>query len=375
MNLFAPNIEEGLALARRVGSKYSPVWQGLSPAEQAALAMYFLPHRSAKPVLGPTRPRVIKWYCPFADQAIFPSGHRYCVNVYTGCSHKCEYCYAAAYEPSQPGCKKDFERQLRRDLDDLDAFDVPPAPVHLSNSTDAFQPLEAKVGQTGVVLENLARHRHRFTTVTLLTKNPLLAAQPEYIKRLRALATLPDDHPRRRQFVDAKLPGLRVEVSLAFWRDQARAVFDPGAPTVGERLEGIRQLRGAGLPVVLRIDPLLPRGPLGSKAMADFGLPEPQTPEDLDGLLGFAADAGVMHVVYSVAKIARPRAGALSHVMGKMLAAYRHLAGASGLEFRGGSWRLPRAIAQACVVEPFLNVCQRRGLTAKFCMQNLISTP
>ena len=374
--LFAPSIiEEGLTLVRRVDSKYAPVWQGRPTEQQAAMAWYFLPHNSGKAALAPTRPRVIKWYCPFADQRDFPSGHRYCINVYTGCAHKCEYCYAAGYEPQQPGCKKDFDRLLRKDLDDLERFDVPPAPVHLSNSTDAFQPVEAAVGQTRLALEHLARHRRRFTTATVLTKNPLLAARPEYVELLNRLGFLPPDHPRQAEFTRRGLPGLRVEVSLAFWREEARTVFDPGAPSVIERVEGIRRLREAGIPVVLRIDPLLPRNPLSGKTWTDFGLPEPQSLDDLDRILTFAAEVGVMHVVYSVAKIIRPRRGALSQVMRKLLAGYRHLAGPQGLAFRGGSWRLPDDLARRQVIEPFLSLCRRHGLSAQFCKQNLISTP
>jgi DNA repair photolyase len=373
--LIAPSIEEGLALAQRVDPRFAPVWQGRPAEEQAALAWYFLPHRSSKAVLAPTRPRVIKWYCPFADQREFPSGHRYCINVYTGCAHKCEYCYAAGYEPQQPGCKKDFERLLQRDLDDLEQFDVPLAPVHLSNSTDAFQPLEMAVGQTRVTLEWLARHRHRFTTVTVLTKNPLLAAQPPYTELLQRLAMLPADHPRQEDFVRRGLPALRVEVSLAFWQEEARRIFDPGAPPVAERIEGIRRLRQAGVPVVLRIDPLLPRGSLNGKTWTDFGLPEPQTADDLDRLLAFAAEVRVMHVVYSVAKLPRPRNGGMSEVMTKLMASYRQLASSETLNFRGGSWRLPDDIARSHVVEPFLVLCRRHGLTAQFCKQNLIKTP
>lgn len=86
-------------LLARIDERFRPVWLDKPPEYQRALAQYFLPRKSKKPVLGPTRPRVLKWYCPFAHQKVFPSGHRYCINVYTGCAHACEYCYAASYEP------------------------------------------------------------------------------------------------------------------------------------------------------------------------------------------------------------------------------------------------------------------------------------
>jgi len=375
MSLTSARVAEGLAMSARVHPKYRPVWDLLGPRQAAALALYFLPHRSAKPVLAPTRPRIIKWYCPFADQRTFPSGHRYCINVFTGCRHGCEYCYAKAYEPGQASCKKNFARGLRRDLADLEAYDVPAAPVHLSNSTDPFQALEVEAGHTLFALGQLLKYRRRFTSVVILTKNPSLASEPDYLTVLEKLNELPAGHGRRDDFEMLGLPGLRVEVSLAFWRDELRAVFDPGGPTVRDRLEGIRRLRQADVPVVLRIDPLLPRSPIAGKTLHDFGLPEVQPLDDLDRLLSFAAEAGVMHVVYSAAKIVRPRSAGLSPVMGQLKQVYQHLAASDRLIVRGRSWRLPPAVADEHVIRPFLEPCRRHGLTAKFCGQNLITTP
>ena len=172
MNLFDKelDLELGLSLARYVNPKYQPVFEKLPDRDRAALAFYFLPHGSKKDVLEVTRPYVIKWYCPFADQRKFPSGHRYCINVYTGCEHKCQYCYAAAYVSEQVHCKSNFRAELVKDLDALDEYDVPAAPVHVSNSTDPLQSLELQHRHTLFVLKNLAKRRHRFTTVTLLTK-------------------------------------------------------------------------------------------------------------------------------------------------------------------------------------------------------------
>jgi len=374
--LFGMDISDGLALAAKVDTKYRPVFDAAVEKDRAALAWYFLPHRSAKAVVGVSRPRMLKWYCPFADQRDFPTGHRYCINVYIGCSHGCEYCYAASYEPHEAGCKKNFERGLLRDLADLEEYDVLPAPVHLSNSTDPFQPLEAQVSQTKFALEQILKSRHRFTSVVLLTKNPTIAASDKYLPLLQALNELPADHPQRAKFVRDNLPGLRLEVSLAFWRDEARAVFDPGAPSVAERIEAIRTVRQAGIPVVLRIDPLLPRSPLPHGVrFADFGLAQPQTPADLESLVAFAREVGVMHIVYSVAKIVQPRFKPMSDLMQRLKLLYERIAAPGKLIFRGGSWRLPDALLHQHVVEPFLDVCRRREVPALFCKQNLIITP
>ncbi len=369
--------EEALTLVARIDPKYRPVWDERPTEEQAALAMYFLPHASRKPNLMPSRPRVIKWYCPFASQYQFPSGHRYCINVYTGCAHQCTYCYAAGYQPVHPASKNRFKELLERDIEDLERFNVPPAPVHLSNSTDPFQPLESTNGHARIALEQILAHRHRFTTVTVITKNPLWPAQYGYIELFKNLMELPTNHPTLNRFQQNRSPGFCMEVSLAFWRQEACSIYEPGAPTVRERRLGITAVRDAGIPVVLRIDPLFPRSPLGRrprKSLADFGLSEAQTIEDLEGLVAFARETGVRHVAYSSAKIVLPRGRALFQVMKAMRNVYEFVALPQRLSFRAGSWRLPPEPAKTRIIQPFLDICNRLGVTAKHCRQNLIET-
>ena len=208
------DIDKGLSLAGRVHPKYTPVFDKLDESDRAAVALYFLPHGSKKDVLEVTRPRVVKWYCPFADQREFPSGHRYSINVYTGCEHGCRYCYVNGYSAREPGCKSRFRHDLCKDLEELETSDVPPAPVHLSNSTDALQPLEQEHRHSLFTLEKLAEHRNRFTTVTLLTKNPAALMDDRYVQALRRLNELRPDHPRRALFDAKGYPPLRVECSF-----------------------------------------------------------------------------------------------------------------------------------------------------------------
>jgi len=385
MNLFDPGEDvagrprptdaELKNLVARIHPDFKPVWDGLPEDDQLALAAYFLPWGSKKSQLAPTRPRILDWYCPFAAQTIFRSGHRYCLNVYSGCTHDCDYCYAMSYVASEASCKHRFERILERDLADLEAFNVPPAPVHLSNSTDPFQPLERVHGHTRLALEGVLSHRHRFTTVTMLTKNPSLAVKLGYLDLFQSLGRLTPDHPEKANFAAHGDPPFQVQVSLAFWRDEARRAYDVTAPGVEDRKEGVRALRDAGIPVVLRIDPLFPRSPLplnGKASMADFGLPEAQTISDLEHLVEFAHEVDVRHVVYSPVKVVQPRGRQLSAAMAAMRDLYRALSAPSRPVWRGGSWRLPKEVADEHVVGPFLEMCQRAGVAAKFCMRDLI---
>jgi DNA repair photolyase len=370
------SIDRGRLLARRVHPKYQPVFEKLSEADRAAVALYFLPHGSKKEVLEVARPRVVKWYCPFADQREFPSGHRYSINVYAGCEHRCEYCYAAGYVGGDARCKNNFRDDLVKDLDALDDYNVPPAPVHLSNSTDALQRLEIEYRHSLFALEKIAERRHRFTTVTLLTKNPAMVLDERYIDVLHRLNHLPIGHPRREWFNEHGHSPLRIEISLAFWSDAHRQLLDPGAPSVESRLEAIRTLRSERLPVHLRIDPLFPRNMLsGNKRLEDFGLPDVQPLANLESLVRFCDEVRVRKIIYSVAKITLPRDGRLSTVMERMKQVYEHLAPKGSLILRGGSWRLPENTATEYLVAPFVALCQRCAMTVQTCKTNLISTP
>lgn len=376
MELFGIDIEKGLKLSERINVKYKPVFDKFGPEQRAALAWYFLPHTSKKQILGVTRPRVVKWYCPFANQRDFPSGHRYCINVYAGCSHGCKYCYAQSYEPDQARCKDGFKKKLLKDLAEIEEFNLPAAPLHLSNSTDAFQPLELQQRLALYTLEQLQRYRRYFTSITILTKNPAVLAEPEYLKALKSLAILPADHQHKELFDKKEIPALRVEVSLAFWDKDNAEFYDPGAPAVAQRTTAIKTLRQNDIPVVLRIDPLLPRNPLpDGKYLADFQLPDAQSLPALEKLVSFAAEKGVIHVVYSVAKIVAPRYKPIPEAIQQLKAVYEYMAGPDKLIFRGGSWRLPKIIAQKHIVKPFLEICDGFSMKAYFCKQNLVLTP
>ena len=366
-----------LELVKRVHPDFRAVWARAALQDQIALARYFLPKRSAKEVVEPTRPKVIKWYCPFAAQHVFPSGHRYCINSYVGCAHNCAYCYANGYTLDRVCPKEGFEKLVDKDVSDLEEFAVPAAPVHLSNSTDALQDgLESRYRHTRYALEQMLAHRRRFTTITILTKNPTLPVRDGYLDLFKELNVLPADHPVREVFVSQGLPGCQVEVSLAFWREQARMFYDPGAPSVEDRKAAVMALSAAGIPVVLRIDPLFPRSPgAGHKSLADFGLEEAQTLDDLRGLVAFAKQIGARHVVYSPVKIIQPRRRQMADAMIRMKEVYRALSYPEKLVWRGGSFRLPKIIADRDIVLPFLRICEEAGVKAKFCMTNLIETP
>jgi len=121
--------------------------------------------------------------------------------------------------------------------------------------------------------------------------------------------------------------------------------------------------------------PIFPRSPLplsGEPTMADFGLSEAQTISDLERLVEFAWEVGVRHVVYSPVKVVQPRGRQVAATMAALRDLYKAMSAPGRPVRRGGSWRLPKEVADEYVVGPFLEICERGGVTAKFCMRDLV---
>lgn len=96
------------------------------------------------------------------------------INPYRGCEHGCIYCYARpthAYLGLSPGI--DFETRIVAKLnaaerlrEALSARGYQPRPLNLGSVTDAYQPVERRLGLTRAVIEVLAEARHAFSLVT-----------------------------------------------------------------------------------------------------------------------------------------------------------------------------------------------------------------
>ena len=106
--------------------------------------------------------------------------------------------------------------------------------------------------------------------------------------------------------------------------------------------------------------------------MNDFGLTEAQSLDDLENLVMFAKDAGVSRIIYSAAKIVRARGG-MDETMKAMLEVYREIAAPDKLKCTGGTWRLPLPVVKEHIEAPFLEICNRLGVKAAFCMHDLVA--
>jgi len=337
------------------------LFAGLPDSQRARFLTYLYTRPRGGEGCPKLRAHVLALYNPTARRSRFPAGIRLCANVYVGCSHRCLYAYEKGYipNPDEPRIKKDFLARAREDLKELRELGAAPVPVHISNSTDPFQEiLEAKHRHSLQLMELVAADRQLFTSVTFLTKNPLLVSRPDYSSLLKAL-----------------LP-CQVEVSVTFADERGRRLFEPGAPSIASRLEGILGLREAGIAVSMRVDPLFPREPLPprfwpSPWLRDYGVEYTHSLDEIELLIAFASGVGCQRIVVSPLKVPVGRwASSEFKEMFRLL--YSAPLGGKP-KTRSFAWRLPEAYAQE-LIEEVKEIGRKRGIPVVSCWDNLIGT-
>lgn len=167
------------------------------------------------------------------------------INPYRGCEHGCVYCYARpahAYMGLSPGL--DFESQLFFKPEAAKLLDQAlrkpgyvPQTIHIGGNTDPYQPQERKLRITRQVIEVLAAHSHPFSVIT---KSALVQRDIDLIAPMaqRGLA--------------------RAAISITSLDRKLARSMEPRAATPERRLESIRRLSDAGVPVIVMFAPCIP---------------------------------------------------------------------------------------------------------------------
>lgn len=167
------------------------------------------------------------------------------INPYRGCEHGCVYCYARpthAYLNLSPGL--DFETRLFAKVNAAERLRGELArpgyrcqPIALGANTDPYQPAEREWRITRQVLEVLAECGH---PVTITTKSALVE------RDLDLLA------PMARENL------ARVFISVAALDHELARRLEPRASAPRRRIEAMRRLADAGVPVGVIAAPVIP---------------------------------------------------------------------------------------------------------------------
>ncbi|MCB1208574.1 MAG: PA0069 family radical SAM protein [Verrucomicrobiales bacterium] len=196
------------------------------------------------------------------------------LNPYRGCEHGCAYCYARpTHEYLGFSSGLDFESRILV-KDDAPAllrstFSKPsylPVKLSFSGVTDPYQPVERRLQLTRRCLEVLAECRH---PVVMITKNHLITRDIDLLAELAG-------HEAASAYVSITT----LDAGLAH-------ELEPRASSPKQRLEAIRSLREAGIPVGVSVAPMIP------------GLNDSELPKILEA----AVAAGAEFAGYTVVRL------------------------------------------------------------------------
>ena len=151
-------------------------------------------------------------------------------NPYTGCDHQCVYCYASSYIPSFSDCrpKKDLLAALKREAAKLNGENI-----SIANSSDPYPRAEASTGLTRRCLEILAESNCK---IQIITKSNLVVRDDDLL---------------------SKIPST-VAFTVTTDDDDIAKLIEPHAPLPSQRLRAAQDLIKKGIPVSVRIDPIIP---------------------------------------------------------------------------------------------------------------------
>ncbi len=248
------------------------------------------------------------------------------LNPYTGCDHACVYCYITSYIPRAFECrpKTDLISRLRRDIEKVREGTL----VSMSNSSDPYPHIERNLGLTRECLKLLSQKDLR---VQIITKSDLVVRDLDLLSKMRSV----------------------VSFTLTTLDPLVSKRLEPGAPPPERRLKALRKLTEAGLPVTVRLDPVI------------LGLND----DEIERIVRSVAGVGAKHVTSSTFK---PRPDSWHRIKLKFPKVAREL---EPLYFEFGtkhrsSFYLPSHLREE-LMKRVRDACIANGLTFSSCREGL----
>ncbi len=201
-------------------------------------------------------------------------GFRASLNPYRGCEHGCSYCYARPFhEYLGFSAGLEFETRILVKTSapallhrELGKPSWKPQPLAMSGVTDCYQPVERRLEITRGCLQVLADYRQ---PVAIVTKNHLVTRDIDHLSTL------------------ASVQAAMVFVSVTTLDASLASRLEPRASLPAHRLDAIRQLHAASIPVGVLMAPIIP------------GL----TDHEIPAVLSAAREAGASTAAFTVIRL------------------------------------------------------------------------
>lgn len=198
------------------------------------------------------------------------------INPYRGCEHGCIYCFARpthSFLGLSPGL--DFETKLIARPEapvilerELRAKSYRPAVIAIGTNTDPYQPIEREHAIMRRILEVLNAYNH---PVAVVTKGTLIERDIDILSEMGRKGIA------------------RVGISVTTLDRRVSRAMEPRVPLPDRRIETIRRLSSAGVPVRVMVSPVVP-------ALTDH---------ELEAILARAAGAGALGASWIMLRLPR----------------------------------------------------------------------
>ena len=264
------------------------------------------------------------------------------INPYRGCEHGCIYCFARpthSYLDLSPGldfetqifCKDNAAEVLRRELSRPGYV---PRTIVLGAATDPYQPVERERQLTRQLLQVLSEHNH---PVSIISKSSLVTRDLDILLPMaeRGLAS--------------------VAVSVTTLDNHLKTRLEPRASSGASRLQVIRDLSTAGVPVSLLFAPVIP-------FINDH---------ELEAVVAASAESGARHAGYVMLRLPHELSSLWQEWLiqhypqraSRVMSAMRDLRGGADYQSAFFERQTGRGVWAALVSKRFELACRRHGLS------------
>jgi DNA repair photolyase len=170
---------------------------------------------------------------------------RWSLNPYTGCAHRCTFCYVRAFEARADRPSDDrYGRAIRVKVNVAEVLRRELArrswvceEVTIGAATDPYQPAEGRYRLTRACLTELIRAD---TPFSIITRGPLVVRDVDVLQAA------------------ARRVHVGIHVSVPTLDDRIWHTTEPGTAPPRRRLDVVRRLADAGLDVGVAVAPVLP---------------------------------------------------------------------------------------------------------------------
>ena len=241
-------------------------------------------------------------------------------NPYTGCNHRCLYCYST-YIPNffRARAKEMLLTRLERELREV----LPGTLVSMSNSSDPYPRMEEKLELTR---KSLQMFKEKGLRVLVITKSDLVVRDLDILKDMQSA----------------------VAITITTLDESLAEKIEPFAPKPKNRLKALKKVKEIGVPAILRLDPVIPF-----------------LNENVEEVLEEAKFVG--HVVSSTLKLRADSYSRLSKAFPELKEKLRELYFRRG-EKIGGSWYLKKEV-RLKLLSRVAEKCEELGMSYAFCRE------